>query len=1193
MSEKILLNQEEIEMKPLDHNQAAPMPNTRSNQVLPDSEKIQTSLRDEMKSLRDSFLSTTPDTIITPFKGTALSITKDRTKYIFSSKESRIAVCDAKYKRIIVDRVVKEKEIWCMAVCFNDTVVIAAGTSGVIRKLQMPNLAEVDSFRGHSGEVNYIRVSHDDKFAYSAGDDGTVREWDLSQKSPAGSVIYTHSGRVYGMGISADSNLLCTCSSDGVMKVYRLRGDLTDCNTVLKSLQENYDSLWICRFSPDNSLVAAGSEDSNVYIWSTITWDKIYTLSGHQARVRCMNFTNSGNRLITGGIDNLMKVWDLKGKKEHITLALHSDWVRATIVSPDDMHCVSLGDDCKIIKWKIPAFDREYMLKSDNATIKHMWISANSDTIYGITDHNIIRSWESASGNPINEFQVQLADILHLTVASNLAHVYFYTPSPDPEDEETINVAIHLVSADNGEITPITIIKHATIVSSTVSQDGKFIVLGTKFTLDIYDEHFRPYHSFRTHTSDVVAVALTSDSKFLFSASSDGGLIMSNILEKKTDKKLLKPEDQRFISQLKVSKNDENLYVLHTLFVDIYSVQMRTKLFTIREPGVKHVNFSSDNSKMFMFSRHSLNTYNIDNFSLFYRQVFRAPTSYVTFANNSKYWVLYRGKDSKISPNPLSLGSFACIGQNGESLNYRQYITDIIRDKEPRHTKAFDKWIIVPNYMNALHFYAYYNAPDYLQKALEDDGPFFASKSGHTPLSIALQLKYVGCVRAVIKGLGLRLKENPLNFYYFDRSLTQLNTLGYSGLHRIYNLVFTSSINRAMPKFALEKPGEIYVENPNLLIGPTEFMPNENYATDGISIRFRQSFCKFPLVPGSDESLEFIQSLVDCKNIKIYESEIIRILLNKKWDRLRWIMIVQALIFMVFALLLSIHTVRDRNNATFIYGPLGVEVVLLLYEIFQIIVNKTEYFKDILNWVDLVKTALFVAYFIMIQMGNYENNSLLACLLFITLMRGISYFRLFSETRYYINLLYEVIFDLIPFLIIFYYSAVGFSMIFMSLDREKESDFFSYVTWGYPTDLGNYDTSAFDKADWLNYFLVTLLISIVMLSLVVSILSDTYGRVNENSLVADSQALAQMIYECELLYFWNRSKNQSKFVFLCAEQEDASLVKSNVTQKVMKLKGLVTVLSKKINSNRRLMKALKTKFVEDTEKIVSGFNDLA
>lgn len=1171
---------------------SSPKTNPQVSPMLPG---MAPSIHDEMKSLKQCFMDNNPITISTPFQGTALAITNDGSKYIFSSKESRIAVCDSRNRRLILDKQVKEKEIWTLVICKNDSIVLVGGTSGVIRKLQFPTLREIEVFTGHTNEINYILVSHDDEFVFSCSDDCSVRKWPLNQANPTSQVLYNHKGRVLGMALSSDSSMVATTSEDSSMIVYKSTGSLTDEGTILNTLTTpSGNSLWICRFSPDSSLVVAGSQDGCSYVWKTSSWELIKVLSGHKDRVRCMNFSKSGSILITGSIDTTIRVWDMKGNKDSIHIDVHTGWVRATNISESGQFCISLGDDRKIIRWKIPDFERIISLVSDNSNVLVMWVKKDSSRVYAINDNYLIRIWDTHTGELLTNYQLETENILHFTVSGDTEHLYLFYKEENTEEPENPNLRVHLLNVETGSLVKDFHFKYFEITSSFATADEQFVIIGTNYTVDIYDKNFNLFHNFRSHSSKVITIRTTSDSKYLFTASVDGELIMSNIPEKKMVKKLLRPDGEQPVTLIRISNNNELLIAAHLIRVDFISISKQSKIMTLNDPGVKNVSFTHDNSKAIFFERNSLSVYNMDNFSLYYKQVFIVPTSYITIAPNKQFWVLYRGQNSKIVPNPLNGEHFDCVGKRGEEALFKKYLMDIIRDKEPKHNKNFDKWIVLPNGMNTAHFYAYYNMPNYLLRAYEEGASFFPSKSGHTPLSIALELKYLSCVRAIIKGLTRLMQNNPLTIFYFDRSLTQLNNLGYSGLHGIYGSMFNRSINRSLPKFSFEKPPQIYIESPNLLPDKTDFMPEDSYSNDGYSIIFKQSYCRFPLVPGSKESLEFINSLINCTNNKIYDTEIIKLLLEEKWKKSHWIMFFIAFIFLSFSILLALHTIIDRNDKTFIYGPFIVECILILYELIQLYINKLEYFKDILNWVDIVKTVLFMAYFVLVQIDERENNSLLAIVLFITLFRGITFFRLFSETRKYINLLYEVVFDLVPFLIIFYYSAVGFAMIFLSLDRESESDFFKYVSWGYPTDLPNYDSGMFedDKAEWLNYFLVTLLISIVMLSLVVSILSDTYGRVSSHAQVADSQALAQMIYECELLFFWNRNKSESKFVFLCSELEDPTLEKVDVMEKVGKLKNLVTALAKKINSNRRLMRQVKADFVEDSTEIVKSLNEL-
>ena len=301
---------------------------------------------------------------------------------------------------------------------------------------------------------------------------------------------------------------------------------------------------------------------------------------------------------------------------------------------------------------------------------------------------------------------------------------------------------------------------------------------------------------------------------------------------------------------------------------------------------------------------------------------------------------------------------------------------------------------------------------------------------------------------------------------------------------------------------------------------------------------------------------------------------------------------IQTITYITFAILLSIYSIDYLNSKSFIFAPLGAELLLIIYEIFQICATKLDYFKNPSNWVDMSKIVLFITYFIQIQLSVHDNKNLLGILLFITLFRGISYFRLFDDTRYYINLLFEVIKDVVPFLIILFYSQIGFSLIFISLDRSEDNLFSDYIQWTYPINLNGADKSYFDYADWLNFFIVSLLNSIVMFSLVVSILTDTYGRVNDHLVVADSQALASMIYESELLFFWNRKKNQTSFIYICSAQPDEYSEKVDVSVKIQQLKSLTGSLGKKINNNRRLMKNLKRKFVESSIKLESSLEEI-
>lgn len=62
--------------------------------------------------------------------------------------------------------------------------------------------------------------------------------------------------------------------------------------------------------------------------------------------------------------------------------------------------------------------------------------------------------------------------------------------------------------------------------------------------------------------------------------------------------------------------------------------------------------------------------------------------------------------------------------------------------------------------------------------------------------------------------------------------------------------------------------------------------------------------------------------------------------------------------------------------------------------------------------------------------------------------------------------------------------------------------------FSYMTSLGQADTGTFDNANqytylWILYIVEGILISIIMLNLLIAIISEAFGRINENIVLAN------------------------------------------------------------------------------------------
>ncbi|XP_072901027.1 bromodomain and WD repeat-containing protein 1-like isoform X4 [Hemitrygon akajei] len=238
----------------------------------------------------------------------------------------------------------------------------------------------LSTLRGHSTEISDMAVNYENSILAAGSCDKLIRVWCLRTCAPV-AVLQGHTGSItslqFGPMSKGSVRYMASTGSDGSVCFWQWDSDtLKFKNQPLKFTERSRPgSPMICSsFSIGGMFLAAGSSDHviRIYYLGSGTPEKISELESHVDKVDSIQFSNNGDRFVSGSRDGTARIWRYQSQEWRSLL------LDMSAKLPGD---ASPGDD-KITKLKVTmvAWDR------------------HDNTVITAVNNHTLKVWDSYSG---------------------------------------------------------------------------------------------------------------------------------------------------------------------------------------------------------------------------------------------------------------------------------------------------------------------------------------------------------------------------------------------------------------------------------------------------------------------------------------------------------------------------------------------------------------------------------------------------------------------------------------------------------------------------------------------------------------------------------------------------------------------------------------------------------------------------
>jgi WD40 repeat protein len=291
--------------------------------------------------------------------------------------------------------------------------LVTAGQDRTVRFWDVTSRKELRQLEGQLGPITCLALSADGKTFATGDEDCTIRLWDAAtgkeQSGPGG-----HQGYVEYVSYSADGRTLTTSSRDLTIRLW----DPATGKELRQFAGRSRKGTSVAH-SADGKLAASGAPDGTIHLWDPATGKEIRHFSGHHGAVLSLAFAPDSRTLASGGEDQTVRFWDPATGEALDQLHGSDKGVAFVVFSPDGKTVAAGAGDEIVFLWAVATGKEIHHFGETGADVDSVAFSPDSKILAVGSRDGIVRLWDTATSKLVRQFEGQPGAVFALAFAAD------------------------------------------------------------------------------------------------------------------------------------------------------------------------------------------------------------------------------------------------------------------------------------------------------------------------------------------------------------------------------------------------------------------------------------------------------------------------------------------------------------------------------------------------------------------------------------------------------------------------------------------------------------------------------------------------------------------------------------------------------------------------------------------------------